>query len=321
MSGLRLVTILGFLSVPAPVIARSDPPPSGSDRAGYVAVPLEPNRRGGHVWVRAETGGHALLLVVDTGAPNTSLDLATARRLGLKLSPGIEAPTAIDAKLSFQIAELPDLRVGSVRRSRTPILVADWSPIVRRLKEVYGVDIDGILGADLLDAYGAVIDYRTRTLYLYDPAAPDLERLQGGWVGTTAVLAGDPAPDPESVRAARLTVRGVSYRYEAGGTILTGVIQLSPTTHQFTLTDVLIDGRPTPTGPGRVVGLYGLNSDILTLAWPCAGKPLDAKDFPKEPVSTRENGMMLVRFSRVPVEVAPPPRAVLRSQLIIPRSR
>lgn len=125
-------------------------------------IPIERSELG-LIFVAAELEGHALRLIVDTGANRTILDEAAADRLGLdRRGPQLEVAGCIADAASEITGQA--IRVGPVAVSSRALVVLDLGPMKPKLGEA-----DGILGADLLTATGAVIDYSRDQLRLRLP--------------------------------------------------------------------------------------------------------------------------------------------------------
>ena len=137
-------------------------------RSGWSAVPLTTD----HtlcLFAEVQIQGEHLHLLVDSGCAFTELDLATAKRLGLKLdymhvtSVGVGDRLADEYKTRVSLAQLAGLSL-----TNAPVAVVDltrWQP-----KE--GPPVDGVVGADWLALGRGVLDCHARRLYLtplYEP--------------------------------------------------------------------------------------------------------------------------------------------------------
>lgn len=152
------------------ILARPSPrPPAGLDRAladqGYVAVPLKRGPDGHFDVARVTIGGEVFRLALDTGSPSTCLDRDRTARL--KLDWRHSGPPAAENALFDMTAwcDLPALTVGGfvghgVRSYR--YVAAYWNARATAA----GDRVDGLLGTDVLNSAGAVIDLPGRTLYV-----------------------------------------------------------------------------------------------------------------------------------------------------------
>jgi hypothetical protein len=142
----------------SPVVAvRSE---AGQSSGAASVVPFE--LRSNLIVVRGAVAGRPVLLAVDTGAQITMLSPEAAGRLGIDVGAAVgriplfgvgpdpvETPIVALRTLRLGPHEVDNLFVGIV-----------LSPMIRTL------GIDGILGADFLDAFRLTIDRRARELRL-----------------------------------------------------------------------------------------------------------------------------------------------------------
>ncbi|NJN19521.1 MAG: hypothetical protein HC822_26405 [Oscillochloris sp.] len=112
----------------------------------------------------AGPGGRPLRVLIDTGTDPSAIDLALARRLGLRLGPfGLGSDAASDA-VPYTETTLPWLRMGGLEIRDLYVLAVDLS------RAPFPVDL--VLGYNVLCRLVLQIDYRRRRLRL---THPDLE--------------------------------------------------------------------------------------------------------------------------------------------------
>jgi len=63
-------------------------------------------------------------------------------------------------------AEVESFKVGTVDINKLYVREYDMSEVNRELERAGDLPVDGVLGADILTAYLAVIDYRSNNLFL-----------------------------------------------------------------------------------------------------------------------------------------------------------
>lgn len=105
-------------------IAEPAPEPAPSGRRAMLVADLD-----GHYRTEARLNGQAVNVLVDTGATYVSLDEATARRLGVHLSPGdfrYNASTA-NGEMKVAVAMLDRVRVGTVEIRQVEAVVSQGS--------------------------------------------------------------------------------------------------------------------------------------------------------------------------------------------------
>jgi len=133
---------------------------------GTATIPIERTDLG-LMYVAAELDGHALRLIIDTGANRTILDQAAADRLGLdQTGPQLEVAGCV-ADAASEVAGQA-IRLGPVSVPGRALAVLDLGPMKPKLS-AGDADVDGILGADVLTAARAVIDYGSCQLHLRPP--------------------------------------------------------------------------------------------------------------------------------------------------------
>jgi predicted aspartyl protease len=90
--------------------------------------------------------------LLDTGATHTVLASRVAKKL--KLSDGrMERLITAGGAIPVSIGSLEELRIGQIRIPKAQVAVAD-------LALLGNLNVDGILGADYLQWFSVVIDYR-----------------------------------------------------------------------------------------------------------------------------------------------------------------
>jgi hypothetical protein len=109
-------------------------------------------------------------LLVDTGASRTVFDLERVRNF-LPEEALIEKLDKLSAGLGTNTMEshalvLRKLKIGEFSLKKFPVVAID----MKHVNESYGMlgmePVDGVLGSDLLQRYGAVIDYTRNRMTL-----------------------------------------------------------------------------------------------------------------------------------------------------------
>lgn len=151
----------------APIVARPAAPPLAQwlGGQGYSAIPL---RRTGsnHQVVSVTVNGKAALFLVDSGAAGTVIDRNQLARFGI--GAAVREGTGIGAGGSIKVAlhPLASFRIGPRAVPLAQIVSTDLSGVIAGLN---AGDVAGVLGQDVLQRYGAIIDVRANTLYLKVP--------------------------------------------------------------------------------------------------------------------------------------------------------
>jgi hypothetical protein len=149
MSMRTVSLLLLLLSAPVPVLGET------------LIIPFDVHRTKSVLLVEAQVNGKKARLILDTGASSTllSIDLGSGARLAAESRFARRGP-GIYAEASWSEV---DLTVGSRKWSGFPIGWMDFAAV----REIYGREVDGILGQDLMQEFDSVvIDYRARTVTL-----------------------------------------------------------------------------------------------------------------------------------------------------------
>ncbi len=260
-------------------------------RQGYHAVPLRRRTNSNYLWLTAGLAGKDVRFVVDTAAGNTALDLAVARRLGLPLvAAGGKSFGLGGSDLARSVTLWPTLTLGG-RAAPLPYLLAlDLGHINAGQDRDRADRIDGILGADVLDLYSAVVDYTAPALYLLDPAAGHRE-IQGDWRGVEVEHDGGRYPSHHA-RQYRLAFDGVKLRFEFDGQATDYRIHLDPHADPKRMTWYAATGA-------TVQAIYEVKGGRLRVAVPL----YDGDDRTARPATftpPKEHGFAVVTLERIP---------------------
>lgn len=137
---------------------------------GYTAFPMQRSAVG-HFELAATLDGHDARLLLDTGASMTGLDKGSTDRLGLTQEASSETAGGLGTTtLTVTQTHISTLELGGGNLPSMTAFVVDLSHVNDALAARGADRIDGILGADLLMRYAAVIDYAGAQLYLRVPA-------------------------------------------------------------------------------------------------------------------------------------------------------
>ncbi len=131
---------------------------------GYEAVRLrvEP---GGHAMIPLRANRKVMRFLLDTGVARTALDIEAARFLGVEVREGNGDVSALADNVKARKATVGDIELGRHGARNVPVIVFD----LNRGRVRAGPrrkPVDGLLGADLLKRFGAVVDYRNQVLFV-----------------------------------------------------------------------------------------------------------------------------------------------------------
>ena len=140
--------------------------PEFLEASGYRRISLGRNRAG-HFEVGGTLGDRAVLVLIDTGASSTVVNLPLAQELGLKMATqGRTGGGAGGTQLEiFQLHDA-ELKVADAIPRTDALYAMDLSHVNAALALKGATPVDVILGVDVFDNQAAVIDYGTSSLFL-----------------------------------------------------------------------------------------------------------------------------------------------------------
>jgi len=134
---------------------------------GSVTLPLK-RAVDGKLYLTVSVMGRDLLLFLDTGA-TTVLDIGVARSLRLPLVDTGQQGFGVTGLAGKRISTHVDLRLGALTITALPIDCLDLTQL-KALSKANGMpEFDGLIGAELLTALRARIDFDKPTLTLRRP--------------------------------------------------------------------------------------------------------------------------------------------------------
>ncbi len=139
-------------------------------KKGYVAVKLHPLMQAGsepvHYLIKARINGRKGVFLLDTGATHTMLDAQKAGKFGIeseKLDDDMLFVGASEDSLDVQMARKPArIRIKEWKRKGLSLFLMDLSHV----NELLAMELDGIIGTDVLLTGKAVVDYGNGKMYL-----------------------------------------------------------------------------------------------------------------------------------------------------------
>lgn len=123
-----------------------------------------------HLEIEAELNGITGRFLVDTGASNSCLDFSAAEKFSLQTETtenkaagagALEMPTLLSRKNW--------LKIGKWTYKKSKWILFDMTHVNTALSREGAQTVDGIIGADVLKRAKAVIDYKSRRLFLKIP--------------------------------------------------------------------------------------------------------------------------------------------------------
>ena len=144
-------------------------------RLHAASIPIKRTVKSGHMVIEGKVGDRKLRMILDSGAERTVLFGATAEAMKLPLTKGNALiDGANDANRRPMQGVLTNVTFGEASLPQLPVMVVPLKEITRVLSDGESSPIDGIIGADVHEHGGGIIDVAANTLYLTgnDPDAP-----------------------------------------------------------------------------------------------------------------------------------------------------
>ena len=120
---------------------------------------------GGVVVIQAQLNGipDTLQFILDTGSAGISLDTSTCLRLGIPLTPTDKIVRGVGGSKNVSFAMNRSLLLPGLTVDSLDFHINDYELI----SQVYGLQIDGIMGYSILSRYVVQVDYDTETIAIY----------------------------------------------------------------------------------------------------------------------------------------------------------
>ena len=116
--------------------------------------------------VEIKINGKEIVLLLDTGAQGTVMDIAATTALGVKSTGGAGYSQGVGAgRVAMRQAEVITMDMAGFEARVAPSL-QDFSALMNNWRRRGGKPIIGLLGYDVLHAYGAIIDLNEGAMYL-----------------------------------------------------------------------------------------------------------------------------------------------------------
>lgn len=123
-------------------------------------VKIEEN--GYHILVEVQLNGQNAIMVLDTGASKSVIDLEWSRK-NLKAEIALEEETSVGvggSQLTSYSATVDSLFIGDLQINQLPMALIDLSHVKLSYEKLQLPEITGIIGGDILNRFNAVIDYK-----------------------------------------------------------------------------------------------------------------------------------------------------------------
>lgn len=133
---------------------------------GYVRIPLT-KTQSGHYICKTIINGVSGTFIVDTGASHTCVALENEAHFTLTSTDAEQqAASASSADMHTRQSNGNHLQLGAWEQHKQELILFDMTTVNAALAQFEEAPVAGILGADVLHAAKAVLDYRRSGLYL-----------------------------------------------------------------------------------------------------------------------------------------------------------
>ena len=135
-------------------------------KKNYTKVPLTLTATN-HFEIFAKINGVTGRFILDTGASNTCVGFDKIEFFGLTSKESkIKAAGAGATNMETLISTKNKIEIGAWNKKKIKIVLFDLVHVNEALTTHNALPVDGIIGADLLKASKAIIDYNKRYIYL-----------------------------------------------------------------------------------------------------------------------------------------------------------
>ena len=144
------------------------PPANGTDSVmlskGYDEVNLFKTKTG-HITATIFVNGKPCVFLIDTGGGATLIDNSKRHKFGLEASKTGDYAAGIGS-VSALVRSSATFQINGYDIEEKDLYLMDISYVNYEFRKNHARQVDGMLGTDFLDKYGAVIDYAQQKLYL-----------------------------------------------------------------------------------------------------------------------------------------------------------
>lgn len=135
-------------------------------RKGYVEIKLKKINTN-HFELKAKVNDVSGKFILDTGASNSCIDVNLAEKFNLQVEDSeTKAAGAGAIGMETKITSKNKLKLGKWSYNNFNIVLFDLTHVNMALTEHNADEIDGIIGADILEKGKAIIDYNKKCLFL-----------------------------------------------------------------------------------------------------------------------------------------------------------
>lgn len=132
----------------------------------YIRIKLKTTATN-HLEVKAKINGVEGNFILDTGASSSCVGINTAEYFKLFAEDSdVKAAGAGATDMLTQVSLKNSLQIESWKKKKVSLVLFDLSHVNQALENHNADQVHGIIGADMLEKGKAVIDYKSKCLYL-----------------------------------------------------------------------------------------------------------------------------------------------------------
>jgi len=140
--------------------------PSYLSKKGYQKKSLKLTKTS-HFKTSVKINGIKGDFIIDTGASNTCIDINLIDMFNLISEESeTKAVGAGATDMDTQVSKKNTLKIGKWKSKKNSLVLFDLSHVNKALTDHGSKPVHGIIGADILQKGNAVIDYKTKALFL-----------------------------------------------------------------------------------------------------------------------------------------------------------
>lgn len=134
-------------------------------QAGYDGVQLYRTKTG-HLTATITINGERAVMLLDTGGGATVIDLKRMEKYSLEAKPTGDYAAGIGVEKAALGTAKADIAIGETVIKGFDLYVMDMYNVNTTFKRHHSMQVDGVLGSDLIERFSAVIDYGNLRLYV-----------------------------------------------------------------------------------------------------------------------------------------------------------
>lgn len=135
-------------------------------RKRYTWIKLKKTKTG-HFQIIAKVNGIKGRFILDTGASNSCINISNIEKFKMNFKDSETKAAGVGAiDINTKISTKNKIKLGKWKHFSFNFVLINLDYVNQALKEHNAKEVDGIIGADLLDIGKAIINYHTKKLFL-----------------------------------------------------------------------------------------------------------------------------------------------------------